>query len=66
MWGGWKTHTVLTTCPLPPIPMGVACENYPYQETRMEEGMTIEELEKRVRMLEDREEIKELHREYLF
>lgn len=32
----------------------------------MEEGMTIEELEKRVRILEDREEIKELHREYLF
>jgi hypothetical protein len=32
----------------------------------MEEGMTIEELERRVRALEDMEEIKELHREYLF
>ena len=32
----------------------------------MEETMTIEELERRVRMLEDMEEIKELHREYLF
>jgi hypothetical protein len=44
----------------------MACGNYPYQQTRMEEVMTIEELEKRVRMLEDMEEIKELHREYLF
>ena len=32
----------------------------------MEETMTIEELERRVKTLEDMEEIKELHREYLF
>jgi hypothetical protein len=32
----------------------------------MEETMTIEDLEKRVKMLEDKDEIKELHREYLF
>ena len=32
----------------------------------MEETMTIEELERRISALEDMEEIKELHREYLF
>jgi hypothetical protein len=33
---------------------------------RMEEAMTLEEMEKRLQRLEDKDEIKDLHREYLF